>query len=161
MVLLRRIRGLVISATTWAVVFAAVGLARLSVYGILGTLYPTGPEGLLGIVRRVALNGALAGLASGAVFATIVMLAERRRDFTALTGRRFALWGLGAGILFVGGANVAYAIAGRLPLDLATAVWTGFYGIVGAGIGFTTYRLARRHRAGTPMNESRHAVRVI
>jgi hypothetical protein len=145
MLILRRIRGVAISATTWAIAFAAVGLARLPVYALLGQLYPTGPDGLFGVVRRVALSGALTGFASGALFATIVMLAERRRDFATLTGRRFALWGLGAGVLFVGGANVASAIAGRWPLDLSTAAWTAFYGVVGAGIGIATFRAARRN----------------
>jgi hypothetical protein len=112
---------------------------------MLGTLYPTGPQGLWGVVQRVALRGALAGLASGALFATIVMMTERRRDFSALSSRRFALWGLGAGMLFVGGSNVVYALMGRFPLDLSAAAWTALYGAVGAGIGIVTFRLARRH----------------
>lgn len=146
---LRRVRGVAVSAGIWAVIFAAVGLARLPIYGMLGTLFPTGPDGLLGVVRRVALNGALAGAASGTLFASIVMLAERRREFASLTGRRFALWGLTAGALFIGGADVANAIAGRWPLDLSTVIWTSFYGLVGAAIGLTTFRLARRRSAET------------
>ena len=161
MSILRRVRGVAVSAIVWAIVFAAVGLARLPVYGLLGTLYPTGPGGLVEVVRRVALNGALAGLASGALFATIVMLAERRRDFATLTGRRFALWGLAAGMLFVGGTDVVNAIAGRWPLDLSTAVWSAFYGAVGAGIGVTTFRLARRHSADLTTSESRDPAPVV
>jgi hypothetical protein len=158
---LRRLRGVAVSAMTWAVLFAAVGLARLPVYGLLGKLYPTGPDGLLGVVRRVALTGFSAGLASGVLFATIVMLTERRRDFARLTSRRFALWGFGAGILFVGGANAAYAIAGRWPFDITTAAWTAFYGVAGAAIGFSTFRLARR-ASGTPaMSEAGDAAPVI
>jgi hypothetical protein len=146
---------------TWAAIFAAVGLARLPIYDMLGTLYPTGPGGLMSIVQRVALRGALAGLASGTLFATIVMLAERRRDFGALSTRRFALWGLGAGILFVGGANVAYAISGRLPFDVSAALWTAAYGVVGAGIGAATFRLARRHSRDVFRRESHISAPVI
>ena len=155
MFILRRIRGVAVSAAIWAVAFAAVGLARLPVYDFLGTLYPTGPGGLLGVVRTVALNGAVAGLASGALFATIVMLAERRHNFASLTARRFALWGLGAGMLFTGGVDVAYAVAGRWPLDWSTVIWTAFYGAVGAGIGATTFRLARRRPEIAPLGLQR------
>ncbi|HEY4215528.1 MAG TPA: hypothetical protein VGM67_00235 [Gemmatimonadaceae bacterium] len=136
-------------------------MARLALYALLGDSSRFGPQSMLEVVSRVALSGATAGLASGALFATIVMLAERRRDFATLPGRRFALWGLGAGILFIGGANVVYAVAGRWPLDLGTAIWTAFYGVVGAGIGIVTYRLARRHSAGSRVGESRDAALTI
>jgi hypothetical protein len=81
---------------------------------------------------------------SAVTWATIVMLAERRRAFSALSARRFALWGFAAGILFVGGFSVAYALSGRYPFGLSDALWTAFYGVVGAGIGTATFRLARR-----------------
>jgi len=144
MTFLRRLRGMALSAAVWAVIFAAVGLARIPIYAMLGSLYPAGPQGLWGVVQRVALRGALAGLASGALFGAIVMFTERRRDFSALSGRRFALWGLGAGMLFVGGANAVYALMGQLPFDLSAVAWTTFYGVVGAGIGIVTFSLARR-----------------
>lgn len=161
MTLLRRLRGVAVSAATWSVIFAAVGLARLPIYAVLGTLYPTGPRGLLGVVQRVALRGALAGLASGAVFATIVMLTERRRDVRALSGWRFTLWGLGAGMLFIGGTNLVYALTGRLPFDASAAAWTAFYGAVGAGIGGVTFRLARRHSSSGEIGDPPISARVV
>src|SRR5215510_12018962 len=144
MTLLRRLRGIAVSAATWAIIFAAVALARLPFYAGPGSLYPTGLRGQLRVVPRVALPGALAGLASGALFGTIVLLTERGRVFDALSGRRFAVGGFGAGMLFIGGANVAFALAGRMPLDLSAFVWTACYGAVGAGIGGATFWLARR-----------------
>jgi len=159
--ILQRFRGVAASAGLWAVAFTAVGLARLPIYWLLGTLYPTGPGGLLGIIRTVTLNGAMAGAASGALFATIVMLAERRGDFATLTSRRFALWGFGAGSLFIGGANLAYGLAGRWPLGLSDVAWTAFYGVVGASIALATLRVARRHSHSLPTEQSGAPVPVI
>jgi hypothetical protein len=159
MTLFRRLRGVAVSAITWAVLFAAVGLARLPVYAALGTRFP--PTGAWPIIRRVAVQGALAGLASGALFAAIIILTERRRNVDARSGRRFALWGLGAGVLFIGGANVVYATMGRLPLDLSTVVWTAFCGAVGAGLGAGTFWLARRNARHIDQGGSPLAARVI
>ena len=55
---------------------------------------------------------------------------------------------------------MAYAIAGRWPFDLSTAAWTALYGGVGAGIGVTTFRLARRASRTVAMTESRDAAPI-
>ena len=51
MTFLRRLRGMALSAAVWAVIFAAVGLARIPIYAMLGSLYPAGPQGLWGVVQ--------------------------------------------------------------------------------------------------------------
>jgi hypothetical protein len=125
--LLRRVRGILGSAATWAAVFSCVEAALIGVY--LLRPHPVLPKDFV----IVALSQwAITGAMSGGVFATIIMVAERRRTLATLSTERFVAWGALAG-------GVAFAC--RLGLmrfySGATDVWAPALtsGIVGGVLG--------------------------
>ncbi len=113
MTLLRRVRGLIGSAVIWAVGWMVVTLP-LSLWQLSGVNLPW-PLWWSMLGRMTYLWG-MSGAAAGAVFALMMMLAERRRSLQGLSALRVAIWG-GLGAL-------------ALPLTVSIASH-GFAGLVG------------------------------
>lgn len=83
---LRGFLGLVVTwGITWGAVFALLGL-------IVGFVDPDSIDPGEGPLR-IAWIGAFYGVVSGAVFALLLSVAERRRAITELSAGRAALWG--------------------------------------------------------------------
>ena len=94
----RRVRGALLMALTWALVWAPAAV----VVGIL-----IDPDGSMDEMW-IAI-GAYAGFLGGLVFAVVLWLAARHRRFEELSVRRFAAWGAAAGF-----------VVGTLPFLLGT-----------------------------------------
>jgi hypothetical protein len=125
--LLRRVRGILGTAFTWAIAWTGLGVGIGALAGIgFGYLVP------------MALNGAAAGFLAGATFAVILSVAERHRTLQDLSLRRVALWGAVGGLLLsfiplAFGVPVPYLLG---PLVINTGI--------GAGMATGSVVMARR-----------------
>lgn len=150
----QRIRGIVGTAITWAGAWSVVGagLGSMDVAGL--DLYAK--QGLLVAIRAVAeptLACAVAGAVCGALFSSVLILAERRRrgiDDLRL-GRVAALGAIGAMFL-------PLAFAALVPTALLSAKFaaiTGAFAFLGGGSAAATLALARRGAPGKlPLNHT-------
>lgn len=86
--LLRRVRGILGTAATWAVAWMGLGAG-------IGAL--VGYD--LSFLFQLAMNNSVAGFLAGAGFAVILSVAERNHRLEDLSLRRVALWGAGGGLL--------------------------------------------------------------
>lgn len=144
----RRLRGVLFTALTWAVGWTPFGIAWAAyAWYFLGHHLPAGtsrpPTGFL---AALVLAWATFGAVSGAVFATALTLAERRRSLDELSVWRTALWGaLGALALPVALMSLAVKEGGLVALPLAPVLVTvGVSAALGAGSAAGTLALARR-----------------
>lgn len=125
--LLRRVRGVLGTAFTWAVAWTGLGAGLGLLAGIpFHFLIP------------MALNGAAAGFIAGASFAVILSIAERHRTLEDLSLRRVAVWGAVGGLLLsfipmAFGVPVPYLLG---PLVINTGI--------GAGMATGSVFMARR-----------------
>ncbi len=141
---MHRLRGILGTAITWAIVWLPVGLVV--------ALFLTGPDCLYCNPNwrlYFVLFGALWGGVSGAAFAVVLMLTERRRTFADLTLARTAMWGaVGAaavpGVLMIWGL-LRYGTRSSLVTDVQfTAITLTICAALGAACAAATLRIARR-----------------
>src|SRR5688500_8045430 len=88
--LARRVRGGVVVAATWAVLWVAFGVLLWAAFRILDPADIGPGEGL----ARVLPSFAAIGLLSGIGFAVLLTVAERRRALHELSLARVAFWGM-------------------------------------------------------------------
>lgn len=123
--LLRKLRGIVVTSLVWGFGWAVLGGLALSGLESVWSSLPasldlSAPERAWGLFRAGFRLAGMLGVVAGAVFATTVAFAERRRTFATLSGYRLATWGA------LGGAAI--------PLVAATMYLAG-EGIWLRGIG--------------------------
>ena len=125
---LRRIGGAVGMGVTWAAGWVLVGL----LIGVTSKLLPDLPWDPFFEFFDAPLPAlAIPGFLGGALFSTVLGIAERRRRFDKLSLPRFAAWGAVAGLLLslVPAAMVAVGLASVSSPDLGlwqiTAVISG------------------------------------
>jgi len=106
------------------------------------------------LLSRYVIGGALAGT----LFATTLILAERRRTFAALKTWRFAAWGFVAGAVTSLAFSTWDRVGGAFSPSLTTARWASaslalasFWGVIMAGVAAANFRLA--HRAAEVVDE--------
>ena len=133
----RFFRGMLGTSISWAVAwipFAVVPIALMTAYG------PLPPTRLLAlIVVRQALVGAIAG----AAFATVLLIAGRRKRFSNLSMRWIALCGAAGGAVFP--LVVQSLVVSQVGLPLLAVVWsTVTSAAVGATCASVSLALARR-----------------
>ena len=143
---LRRIRGAIGVGLTWAVGWSSVGAVIGLVYFFLvigvGSALPLGVF-MAAYVRMFATLGFF----GGAIFSTVLRLAEGRRRFDELSLPRFAAWGaLGGlllGVIALSGGPALPVVLGRVmgPMDFVVA---GVATLLGAGSAAGSLALARR-----------------
>ena len=125
--LLRRVRGVLGTAFTWAVAWTGLGAGLGLLAGIpFNFLIP------------MALNGAAAGFIAGASFAVILSIAERHRTLEDLSLRRVALWGAVGGLLL---SFIPMAFGVPVPYLLGPLVINAG---IGAGMATGSVFMARR-----------------
>ncbi len=151
---LKRIRGAVSTALTWAVAWggvgAIIGLVTGAVWGtgtgslIMTFLSPT----MLGLIFGSALFGsvllAMCGFAGGAAFSVVLSVAEGRRRFDEMSLLRFAAWGAVGGLLLAMPPLLPVLLAAT---DLPALYWFGtsvVVALLGAGSAAGSLALARR-----------------
>ena len=132
---LRRIRGAVGLGLTWAVAWFPVG----AIIGLVAGLTDTPVDSLVSLVFGLAGIFAAIGFVGGAIFSTILGLAEGRRRFDQMSLPRFAAWGAVGGFLVT--ASFQLTIGGEPSLSV---VATSVMALLGAGSSAGSLALARR-----------------
>ena len=121
---LRLLRGIALTAVTWGVAWAVLGVAIALPSAFPGSAEASvsAPPGLLALPVFYGFVGVWAG----SVFAIMMAISERRRAFAELTMARVVSWGVLGGISYplltlalnramgadVGGLGVALAVTG-------------------------------------------------
>jgi len=149
--ILRKLRGALGTALTWAVVWAVGGFAFATLLYVRADGFGYGPfwEFALG----AALTLGLWGLTSGALFSGALTTFHRRRALGELEPAIVGLWGGVAGCLGV----IVVAIASNEPLDVSSLEAVGLtaaaalvWGGVGMATAVGTVRLAQELESSNP-----------
>lgn len=132
---LRRIRGAIGTGLTWAIGWAPVG----AITGLLTAAFLDFPLGI--VAGNYAQMFGVLGFVGGAIFSTVLSLAEGRRSFKELSLPRFVAWGALGGLLL----GALAATAGLLGAGITTlgAVITAAATLLGAGSAAGTLVIAR------------------
>ena len=139
--LLRRIRGIVGTALTWAAGWGILGAVGFPLAVLVSNL-PAG-EIVPGILTMATF-----GMLTGGLFSLVVMAAERRRTLDQLNLGRVAAWGgLGSTLLIVG---LAYGF----DLTPAHGSFVLIMGGLAAGSAAGSVTVARRSLPAVPRVES-------
>lgn len=144
MMLLRRLRGVLITALLWAVVWGFLGGLLLLVVSLSTHVHAVGLSVAQAILAVLAFFG-LWGALSGGVFAIAMSVAERQRRIEDLSMRRVALWGALGGATLPAIGTVAIVITpieGGLPPQIA--VLLAITSLLGSLCSAGTLALARR-----------------
>lgn len=135
---LKRIRGAVGTALTWAAGWSVVGAIFWAVTVVLG-----GELTMAGFVVSgsvVAASFATAGFIGGAIFSTVLGLVEGRHRFDQMSLPRFAAWGALGGLLlslFLIASGAMIGPAQVIGLGVVTLLSVGSAGADVADIGLT------------------------
>jgi hypothetical protein len=145
----RRLRGLIGTAATWAVVWSAVGvIPSVAIQAFWFGRHGDAPLSAAAILPMIGWGlaiWAVWGALSGLVFGTVVAIRERHRTAGDLTVRRIGTWGLIAGLTIP-----ALVLAYVLTHSPAQAISPGmgklllFGALLGSGCGAGSLVLARR-----------------
>lgn len=146
--LLRRIRGIVGTALTWATAWGVVGAVWMGIVFLVGDFPPEASAAGMILVGFILLG--VYGFLAGIAFSLVVLAAERKRTIHQLTLRRVAAWGgLGATLMFA--VPVALSTPSMLVKGITLLVTT----LLGAGSAAATLSVARRGRVGGPLDMRR------
>jgi cation transporter-like permease len=139
---LRRVRGIVGTALTWALVWLPMGIV-MAVYRFRH-LHPHAPIPLR-VILVVALAWAAWGAISGAVFASVLAVAERHRALSDLLPSRTAAWGALGAVVLPGGIFLIVALKNpSVDLIVPAAATLSISAVLGAACAAATLALARR-----------------
>ncbi len=127
--LLKRVRGVLGTAFTWAIVWIGLGAGIGALAGFN-----------LSFLLRMALNSSVAGFIAGASFAVILSVAERNHSLEDLSLRRVALWGAVGGLLL---SAIPMAFGVPVPYLLGPLVIN-----VGIGAGMASGSVVMARRGG-------------
>lgn len=144
---IQRIRGALGMGVTWAIAWAAAGLA----IGVASIALPGLPWNAFFAVFDAPLPAlAVPGFFAGAFFSTVLGVAGRGRSFRELSLLRFTAWGAVGGLLLIlfPFALVGLGLASREGSSIGTAqilaVISGPFILLSAGSAAATLLLARR-----------------
>ena len=135
---LRRVRGILGTAVTWAAGWSVIGTALWLAADLLFLHAATAGPGVR-VLTFFATFGVL-GFTSGAIFSAVLGLTEGRRRFDQMSLPRFATWGaVGSGLLCLG---VLAAESWQMPGT--ELLLLGFITVMGAGSAAGSLALARK-----------------
>jgi hypothetical protein len=146
---LRGLRGTLSLAALWAAVWLPAGI-------ILGFVLDWAEHSLRPPFWY--LGWTALGASSGASFALLLALFERRRSFQELSTRRLTVWGAAAGAaLPIAGTRLLVALMPDLRLSSDTPILFAVLALLGASCAWATLAIARRgatvERAAPPSSE--------
>ena len=144
---LKRIRGVIGTAFTWAAVWGGVAFI-LSLAGFFG-------GGMFSIYVVFATLWGVVGFVGGGIFSLVLGIAERRRTFDEMSLPRFGIWGGVGGFLL----SLLWVYGAGPAPTLAEIMSTGvLMGLMGAGSAAGSLALARR---ADPLLESGEDVGLL
>jgi hypothetical protein len=136
--ILRRLRGLLGTALLWAMAWGMAGVVLGFIVALadVGNFILVAPDAMSFVGFVMGVYGAVGGL----VFASVMMLLERRRRLEDLSLRRVAAWGA------IGGMGLPAAVIAAAPIPIALGTFGGLAvtGALGAACSAGTLALARR-----------------
>ena len=140
MKIVRIIRGILGTAAAWGLAWIPLTVATWSIGAALGAQLPP-----LRFWGMMLVGAAIRGAITGTVFATVVAIAGRHREFKALRLRHMIVWG-GIGGLVGAALNLsAYLLNSSLAIPLVPlGLSLGFSSLLGALSGAGTLYVARR-----------------
>ena len=132
---LKRIRGVLGTALTWAAAWSGLGTILWGVPYLVGG----SPFGVVAGLFTFAVTFGVMGFIGGAAFSTVLGIAEGRRSFDEMSLPRFAAWGaVGGGLMSV------LMFAAGSGVNLGSAGMIGAIALMGAGSAAGSLALARR-----------------
>lgn len=154
---LRFLRGAFGTLATWSVGWGVVGTAITGLSAALAAWLTNEPPLAAGQIPVSGLFYAAMGAWSGATFATLIAIIERRTRWELLKEDRFVLLGAAAGASYPVVAVVLTRATLQLPMR---GLGEAFAVCVGLGVLSATamLRLARRHRARAVPDSEEHEV---
>lgn len=142
--MLRKLRGALVTALTWAIGWGIIALAAM------GALWLIDPweQRFLGTAGPVTLMVGLSGLIAGFVFAVVLGSVYRRRSLADLSASTMSLWGAGAALL-VPLALLGTGLSHGVGLN-TEAIVTALVAIAGVGAATAggTIKLAQLGQGG-------------
>lgn len=129
---LRRIRGAVGTALTWAAGWSVGG----AIFGLITVASGLDP---ISALFWVPASFAVLGFIGGAIFSTVLGIAEGRRRFDQMSLPRFAAWGTLGGLLVSVLLIASGAVVGPVQV-----IGLGVVTLLGAGSASGSLALARR-----------------
>jgi hypothetical protein len=151
-VILRRLRGVVLTALVWAVLWLPLGLGMGLYRYLRAPLSDLGtPERIpaFPIISETTLVWSAWGAVVGTIFALVLLGAERRHTLEELSSTRFAIWGALSAILLPLASMVWFwADDPRFTVPLIAVVILAVTAAVGTACA--TGMLAVARRAPTP-----------
>jgi hypothetical protein len=140
MSLLRKVRGLLGTAVTWAIAWIPLGLIPIALIELL-----SGRPLHLAFLVRIAGALGVVGAISGLAFGTILAIAERRHTLSTVSARRVAFWGSLGALLAPGVSLGLFLLRDPDFFEPTMALRTlGISCLLGAACAGGTLYLARR-----------------
>ena len=139
---MRRLRGILVAAVIWAIVWLPLGLALpwLRRRPLDQCVYCP-PSFVIRFLGIWTLWGAL----SGAIFAVVLAIAERRRTLADLSFARVAVWGAIGSLALPGAMTISDVMRSAAPdSERFVLMALGIAAALGAGCAAGTLALARR-----------------
>jgi hypothetical protein len=138
----RRLRGVLVAALIWAIVWLPLGLA-------LPWLRRRPPDQCVycppGFVIRFLTLWTLWGALSGAIFAVVLAIAERRHTLAELSFARVAVWGAIGSLALPAALTILDVVRATFPSERRfVLIALGIAAALGAGCAAGTLALARR-----------------
>lgn len=142
--MLRKLRGALGMALTWAVAWGLGGLLLAVVLYVLGPGF--GPISFWTLAPALAARTGMLGFVGGGAFATVLGTIHRKRRLGELGALPMALWGALAGLVMpvAGIAVIVGAAGGGIPLRAILGPSVIVFGGLGALTSVATIKLAQR-----------------
>ena len=136
--ILRVLRGMVMTAITWAAIWVPVSLVPIGLATALGIPWNSGMS-----LTRYLIIQAILGAVNGGVFAGVLAIAGRRATFETLSVPLVAACGAVGAALIPFAVRLALSASLNLPLTaiLSTVITSS---VLGAGCAALTFSIARR-----------------
>lgn len=147
---LLRLRAVLVTAALWAVGWAILASILMAVQVLMQFDSIELVSGVLPIVSTFAVVFGGLGAIAGAIYAVVLMLAERRGSFDQLSTWRMALYGAAPAALAIAIGILVATMTGRLDVvSVNNMLTTGsLYAGVGAALAVSQLKVAQRAVTG-------------